>query len=76
MRTFWGWLMPQSRKSKDKIMHCEMPKVKLIPVIDSKGCGIERKKRIQSLLSQMLLRAVKRGRPSTVQRDEDLENAS
>jgi len=53
-----------------------MPKVKLIPVIDSKGCGIERKKRIQSLLSQMLLRAVKRGRPSTVQRDEDLENAS
>jgi len=76
MRIYWGWILPQNIKSKVKATSFLLPKIKLIPIIDTHGCGIERKKRIQSLLSQMLLRAAKRGRPVTVKKDGELENAS
>ena len=68
--------MPQKNQSNDTLYRLSIPDLRLIPVIDTKLSGIERKKRVQALLSQMLLRAAKRGRPPQNQKDEEIKDAA
>ena len=68
--------MPQNKKSKDLGSQYGLPIIKLIPIAESKDDALERKKRVQALLSQMFLRAEKRGRPSKHETDEELKNAA
>lgn len=68
--------MPQRKKPNDFESKSDAPKITLIGIAESQDAANERKKRVQALLSQMFLRAQKRGRPGQHETEEDLKNAA
>ena len=68
--------MPKNKKSNEFELKYDLPTIKLIAITESQEAAIERKKRVQALLSQMFLRAEKRGRPLKHEMEEELKDAA
>ena len=68
--------MPQRKKPNDFESKSDSPKITLIGITESQDAASDRKKRVQALISQMFLRAQKRGRPAQHEMDEELKDAA
>jgi hypothetical protein len=67
--------MPHKKTQKKKLQG-SFPNIRLIEVKEDIASGIERRRKIQRLLCQMLLRANKRGRPSQKEDPSEVDYAA